>query len=123
MGRKNLNEVMYPSADIKSRKNSSGVTASTNFGSGVSGTENENSAGGWPSKKINNEALDPRISPDLKVQAAKSTSAQKQKSIPMSKYISANNYDDDVEDGSGDPSRTLKSNSVQEFLDISPSQR
>lgn len=70
MGRKNLNDIINPSAEIKSRKNSSGVTASTNFGSGVSGTEpeNSNSAGGWPNKKKDvNELLDPRISPELKV--------------------------------------------------------
>ena len=63
MGRKNLVEILNPQKE-KSVKNSSGVTASTTFGSGISGTDND-----WPKKNINSNPVNEkeRISPELKV--------------------------------------------------------
>ena len=57
---------------LKQKKNQSGVTASTNFGSGVSGVETENSYP-WQSKfndyRDQNLDLDTRISPEMRVKA------------------------------------------------------
>ena len=73
---------------LQSRKNSSGVTASTNFGSGISGLDNENSTG-WPMKKKSNIENADRVSPELKVQAQLARSGKMvQKTDPInSKYI------------------------------------
>ena len=107
---------MFPAA--QGRKDGSGVTISTNFGSGVSGAETENNSQGWPPMKgreNKNIDFDPRISPEMRVKAQPAPKGSKpsHKSNPMSKYVSAHNSDED-----DDPiellqgPRAQKSNSV-----------
>lgn len=54
---------------IKPKKNISGVTASTNFGSGVSAPDIENVSAVKPSMIRNGDNFEPRNSPEMKVQA------------------------------------------------------
>lgn len=57
----------------KPLKQTSGITASTNFGSGVSANDMDNNSGSWINKfkdfRDQNHDLDSRISPEMRVKA------------------------------------------------------
>jgi len=111
---------VFPPAQGK--KDSSGVTISTNFGSGVSGAETENNSLGWPPMKNNrdnkrNVDLDPRVSPEMRVKAQAANRSSKppsHKSNPMSKYVSAHNSEDENDpiEIIKEPPRLHKNNSM-----------
>lgn len=133
-GKENMvqNYGMYPPQ--KQKKDQSGITASTNFGSGVSGVETENTYGPWQSKfkdyRDQNIDLDTRISPEMRVKAQIPQKGAKQnhKSNPMSKYVSVHDSDEDdpmngVFSARSQNHPKKNNNTMQNFLDLSPDQR